>query len=322
MRKKSKVGPYGFIAPHLIIFAIFFMIPAVVGIFISFTKWDLYSAPVWVGFENYYQILVNSDSIFYTQFWNGLKNTFTFAMLAIPFCIGVPLLLAVLLNNKPRGHKFFQSVFYVPGLLSISAVMLMWNFMFNKTFGLINNVTGFDANWFTTFPLYWIALVGITVWWTIGSNMVIYQAAIANVSKDMYEAATIDGAGPVKQFFHITLPSIKNQIIYTVVLTTIAQFNIYGQPLMFNSGGPNGSNRVLMMYIQELAFGSGTSLAGLASAMAVMLGLCIMLVVIFQNIVLADPDKKEERKNKKALKKRLKANATLQEAQNQVMLEQ
>ncbi len=306
MKLKSKLGPYGFIAPHLILFGVFFMIPAIVGVLISFTKWDLYSDPVWIGLENYQQILVNSESIFYEQFHNGLKNTFTFAVLVIPFCIIVPLLLAVMLNQKPKGHKFFQSVFYVPGLLSISAVMLMWNFMFNKTFGLVNNVTGLDVNWFTSFPFYWIALVGITVWWCIGSNMVIYQAAIASVSKDMYEAAKIDGAGPVKQFFAITLPSIKNQIIYTLVLTTIAQFNIYGQPLMFNSGGPNGANRVLMMYIQELAFGQGTSLAGMASAMAVMLGLCIMCVVVFQNIVLADEDAKAARKNKRLMRKQQK----------------
>ncbi|MGL4833673.1 MAG: carbohydrate ABC transporter permease, partial [Shewanella sp.] len=199
-KKKIKIGPYGFIAPHLIIFSVFFMIPAVTGVIISFTQWDLYSTPKWVGFDNYYQILVNSDSVFFEQFYNGLTNTFTFAVLAIPFCIIVPLILAVLLNSKPKGHKIFQSIFYVPGLLSISAVMLMWNFMFNKTFGLVNNVTGMDANWFTTYPLYWVALIGITVWWCIGSNMVIYQAAIANVSKDMYEAAQVDGAGPIRQF--------------------------------------------------------------------------------------------------------------------------
>ena len=152
--------------------------------------------------------------------------------------------------------------------------------------------------------------------------MVIYQAAIANVSKDMYEAAQVDGAGPIRQFFSITLPSIKNQIIYTVVLTTIAQFNIYGQPLMFNAGGPNGANRVLMMYIQELAFGQGTSLAGIASAMAIMLGLCIMCVVLFQNLVLGDDDKKQARKNKKQMRKLLKANAIEQEAANQIIFEQ
>ncbi|MGL4336668.1 MAG: carbohydrate ABC transporter permease [Turicibacter sp.] len=305
MKKRNNLTPYGFIAPHLILFFVFFLIPAVVGIVISFTKWDLYSEPVWVGFSNYYEILVNKDSIFYEQFHNGLRSTFTFAILAIPFCIVIPLIFAVLLNSKPKGHKLFQSIFYVPGLLSISAVMLMWNFIFNKTFGLVNNLFNLDFNWMTQAPFYWIALIAITVWWCIGGNMIIYQAAIASVSKDYYEAAQIDGAGVIRQFFSITLPSIKNQIIYTIVMTTIAQFNIYGQPLMFNAGGPNGANRVLMMYIQELAFGQGTSLAGMASAMAVMLGLCILLVIVLQNIVLSDSDHKKKRIRKKVIKEQV-----------------
>ncbi|MDV4151860.1 sugar ABC transporter permease [Clostridium sp. AL.422] len=312
MSKKRNLAAYSFIAPHLVLFLLFFLIPAVVGIYVSFTKWDIYTDPQWVGFKNYYEILLNSESIFYEQFWNGLKNTFIFSVLTIPFCIIIPLLFAVLLNNKPKGYKFFQSVFYVPGLLSISAVMLAWNFMFNKTFGLVNNITNLDINWGSTFPWYWIALVIITVWWCIGGNMVIYQAAIASVSKDYYEAASIDGAGHVKQFFKITLPSIKNQILYTLVMTTIAQFNIYGQPLMFNNGGPNGANRVLLMYIRELGFGQGNSLAGMASAMAVLLGICILFICILQAILSKDDDaalEKKQRKMNKKLNKKF-ANAT------------
>lgn len=310
MSKKRELAPYSFIAPHLILFVLFFLIPAVVGIYVSFTKWDIYSAPQWVGFKNYYEILVNSESVFYEQFWNGLRNTFIFSVLTIPFCIAIPLLFAVLLNTKPKGYKFFQSVFYVPGLLSISAVMLAWNFMFNKTFGLVNNMTNLDINWGSTFPWYWIALIIITVWWCIGSNMVIYQAAIASVPTDYYEAAAIDGAGALKQFFKITLPSIKSQILYTLVMTTIAQFNIYGQPLMFNNGGPNGANRVLLMYIRELGFGQGSSLAGMASAMAAMLGICILFICILQAVLSRDEDevlaKKQRKKNKKLNKAKIK----------------
>lgn len=290
--KKNGLGSYAFIAPHLIIFIIFFAIPAIIGIYVSFTKWNLYSSPSFVGFDNYKEILFNKESIFYEQFHIGLKNTFKFVVLVTPFCIFVPLVMAGFLNSRPKGHKFFQALFYLPGLLSISAVMVVWNFMFNKTFGLVNNFSGINVNWGSTVPYNWIAIITITVWWCIGGNMVIYQAALANISKDYYEAASIDGASKLKQFFVITIPSIRNQLIYTLVMTTIAQFNIYGQPLMFNKGGPNGDNRVLMMYIQELAFGTGQSISGLASAMAVMLGFCIMFVVILQNILLKDDDKK------------------------------
>lgn len=300
MDKKKDLSGYGFIAPHLIFFSIFFVVPAVFGIFISFTKWNMYGTPEWVGLKNYYEILVNTESIFYEQFQNGLKNTFLFAILSVPFCIIIPLIIATALNNKPKGHKLFQSVFYVPGLLSISAVMLAWNFMFNKTFGFVNNVFGLDITWTSQVPFTWVALIIITIWWCIGGNMIIYRAALANVPTDYYEAARIDGAGEVRQFFSITLPSIKEQIIYTTVMTTIAQFNIYGQPYMFNNGGPGQSNSVLMMYIRELAFGRGESIAGLASAMAIMLGLCILAVVALQNFILRDKDnvKKKKKGNK------------------------
>ena len=112
--------------------------------------------------------------------------------------------------------------------------------------------------------------------------MIIYQAALNGISKDFYEAADIDGATTLQKFFKITLPAIRGQILYTVVMTTIAQFNVYGQPLMLTGGGPNNSTRVLLMYIQQNAFGSGQSIAGMASAMAVILGLCIMVVSAIQ----------------------------------------
>lgn len=280
--EKKKITPYVFIAPHLILFIIFFGIPAIFGIIISFTKWNLIGTPEWVGLKNYAEILSNSKSTFYTQFHNGLKNTLIFTLFSVPFCIIVPLLLATALNTRTKGHKIFQSIFYLPTLFSISSVILAWGFLFNKNFGPINKLLGKSINWGGIQPYVWVAIITITVWWYIGGNMVIYQAALAGVSADLYEAASLDGAGAVSKFFRITLPSIKNQIAYTLVMTTIAQLNIYGQPLMFSKGGPAGSTSVLLMYIRQIAFGTGDSIAGIASAMAVMLGLCIIFVASLQ----------------------------------------
>jgi multiple sugar transport system permease protein len=120
--------------------------------------------------------------------------------------------------------------------------------------------------------------------------MIIYQAALNGISKDLYEAASIDGANSVQKFFKITLPSIRAQILYTVVITTIAQFNVYGQPLMLTKGGPTSSTTVLLMYIQENAFGSGISIAGIGAAMAVILGICIMIVSAIQFFFLRQRD--------------------------------
>lgn len=288
--KKKSLTPYAFLAPHLLLFILFFALPAIFGVYISFTKWNLLTSPQWVGFDNYKEILFNTESTFYTQFHNGIKNTTLFVLYSVPFCIIVPLMIALALNAKPAGRKFFQSLFYLPTLLSISSVILTWTFLFNRNLGPVNNVLKLQVNWYGQQPYTWIALVIITVWWFIGGNMVIYQAALADIPEQLYEAASLDGAGAIRKFISVTLPGIKNQLAYTIVITTIAQFNIYGQPLMFSKGGPRGSTHVLLMYIRQLAFGSGESLAGLASAMAVMLGLCILAVSVFQFILMRNRD--------------------------------
>lgn len=290
-KPKKKLTPWLFVAPHLILFLIFFLIPIIFGIYISFTDWDLVNKASFVGLANYKEILTDSSSVFYTQFHTGLKNTFIFVLLAVPFCIVVPLLMALALNAKPKLGKFFQALFYLPSLFAISAVVIIWNLMFNVTYGPINNIFHLKTVWEGTQPWAWVTIVVVTVWWTIGGNMIIYQAALNGISKDYYEAAALDGASPAQRFWKITLPSIRGQILYTVVMTTISQFNVYGQPLMLTGGGPDNSTSVLLMYIQKNAFGSGQSIAGISSAMAVVLGLCIMVVSMLQFIFLRDNSK-------------------------------
>ncbi|GIN56444.1 sugar ABC transporter permease [Lederbergia ruris] len=289
-RKSVNWTPWAFVTPHLLIFSLFFLVPILYGIYISFTNWDLIGKADFVGLENYKEILSQKDSSFYTQFHNGLKNTFIFVILSVPSCIIIPLLLASALNAKPRFHKLFQSIFYMPTLFSISAVVIIWTLMFNVNQGPINNLLGKSILWTGSQPYAWASIVIVTVWWCIGSNMIIYQAALNGISKDLYEAASIDGANSIQKFFKITLPGIRGQILYTVVITTIAQFNVYGQPLMLTNGGPADSTRVLLMDIQQNAFGSGQSIAGIASAMAFMLGLCIMVVSLIQFLFLRNKD--------------------------------
>lgn len=289
-RKKLNFWPTFFIGPHLLIFLVFTLIPFGYGIYIAFTQWDLFTEPVFIGLENFKTILFDQDSSFYTQFWNGLGNTFFFVVITVPFCIIVPLILATILSNRPKLNRLFQSIFYVPSLFAISAVMIIWQFLLSSTYGPLNHYFDINFNLLGTQPYAWIALVVVTVWWTIGGNLVIYQAAINGVSKDMLEAAEMDGATPFRKLISIVIPSIRFQILYTTIMTTIAQFNVYGQPLMLTGGGPNRTTQVLIMDIQQNAFGSGVARAGIASAMAVMLGLCIMVVSIFQFIALRRQD--------------------------------
>lgn len=281
-RGQSVALPWLFIAPHLILFLIFFLIPAIFGIYIAFTNWNLITSPKFVGLDNFKEILFDKDSIFYSQLRIGLSNTFKFVIFCVPFSIAVPLLIAVALNAKTRFSKFFQALFYMPHLFSISAVVIVWTLMFNVSYGPINKFLSSMTPFTSTMPYAWVTLVVVTIWWTVGGNMIIYQAALNGIPKDYYEAADIDGATSAQKFFKITLPSIKGQLLYTLITSTIAQFNVYGQPLMLTHGGPDNGTKVLMMYIQENAFGSSQSIAGTASAMALILGLCIMIVSVIQ----------------------------------------
>lgn len=287
-----KFTPYTFLLPHLIIFTIFFMVPAVVGIFSAFTDWRLAKPMVWEGLDNFKTLFLDQNSQYYWQLRWGLLNTIKFVALTVPFQIVIPLLLAVALHSKTAGHRIFQSVFYLPALLSISVVMLSWNYMFNMSAGFINQFFGLGKlNWISTVPYNWVALVVITVWWVSGTNMIIYQSALSSIPTELYEAAAVDGANGLQKFFHITLPGMRYPLTYTAIASVVQQFGIYGQPLMFNDGGPvtaviNGfdrkSNNVLLMYIFQLGFGRAGGDPGMASAMSLVLGVVILVVSLIQ----------------------------------------
>lgn len=283
-KKRIDIVPYLFIAPQLILFGIFFLIPAITGIVAAFSKWNIYTDawPAFNGVDNFKQILFDSTTSYYEKFRNGMGNTIWFVLISVPFCVAVPLVMAVVLSLKPKGHKFFQALFYLPNILSISTVVLIWFYVFNRGGGMMNNVLTqilgqtVNINWLGEQPFAWAAIVVVTVWWCLGGNLIIYLAAINGISKDVLEAADIDGAGVVSKFMKIMIPSIRPQLSYTIVLTTISQFNIYGQSLMLTSGGPNGSTHTMMMYIREMAFGS-SSVAGIAASMALLMGIVMII---------------------------------------------
>jgi multiple sugar transport system permease protein len=256
------------------------------GIYASFTKWNLFTDPKFIGLDNYKTILLNTESTFYRQFWNGLKNTIIFVIFCVPFQVSLPLAIALLLDKRPKGRNFFQGILYMPTLFSITSVTLTWLFIFNRSLGLFNNLFGTDINWYGQQPYAWMTIVITTIWWGIGGNLIIYVAALSGIDKSVLEAADLDGAKGFKRFWNITVPTIRFPLAYTIIVSIIAQFNIYGQPLIITGGGPNESTYVLLMYIRNLAFGTGNSVAGMASAMAACLGLIIGVISIGQLILL------------------------------------
>ncbi|WP_017471154.1 carbohydrate ABC transporter permease [Amphibacillus jilinensis] len=284
---KSKFSHWFFIGPHIILFVVFILIPSIYGVYASFTNWNLMTSPTWVGLDNYRTILTNQDSSFHHEFFNGMKNTLIFVGVSVPLMVAIPLVIASAIEHKKVKFKnFFQSIIYIPGLISISAAALIWSLIFNSQLGMMNNFFGADTVWTATQPYAWMTIFIMTVWGGIGGNMIIYRASISNVSQDLYESAEIDGAGPIRKFISVTLPSIRFPLIYTVVMTTAGAFNVFGQPLMMTDGGPRESTTVLMMYIRDLAFGSGQSIAGMASAMAVLLGMVILIISAAQYYVM------------------------------------
>lgn len=282
-RKKGRWVHFAFIGPHLIVFIIFVFIPIVFGIYVSFTQWDLIGAPKWVGLDNFKEILFNTESSFHRMFKEGMTNTLLFVVLNVPLCMAIPLAFALVLHLKPYGSRLFQSVLYMPTLFSITAVGIIWMQLLNRRFGLISIFNPAKPPQ-THMPQAWIWLMVMTVWWTMASNMVIYQSALASVSKDLYESAEIDGAGPWARFARITMPSIKFQLLYTLVITLAGSFNVYGQPTIMTRVDPAHAPaiKVLVYHIRSLAFGSGQAVAGMASAMALMLGIFIIIVSAFQ----------------------------------------
>ena len=177
------------------------------------------------------------------------------------------------------GAKVLQAIYYLPSLMSTTTVTLAWKYFFHNTFGMANNFFGSAANWFAP-PYSWAMLVIVTVWWGTGGTMVIYQSALAGVSKDQYEAASIDGAGSLQKFRYITLPNMSYPLMYTLVTTVIAQFNVYGQPRLLMDYNYEGANAVLLMYIRDTAFVQG--IGGIAAAMSLVLAAVIMVVSFFQ----------------------------------------
>lgn len=277
---KEKLAPLFFIGPHLIFFIVFVVFPFFFGIIISFTKWDMMGTPEFVGFDNYIT-LFTKDNVFSTSFLDGLKATSIYTVFMVPLLIIVPLLFAVLLlavkNQKLRG--VFQAILYASSILSVATVVLTWDLILDRELGLINNWLQVDINWKGEQPFAWISIFAFSLWAGIGGNMIIFMSSISSIPNSLYEAASLDGANVIQKFFKITLPSIRFPLVYSLVMGTIGGFNVYGQTYMF--AGPSNTHS-LMQYIQEFAFGSATPMAGMASAMSVMLGLIISVFSLIQ----------------------------------------
>lgn len=277
MFSARKAVPYLFVAPFMIAFITFGLIPLVMCVVISFCKWDYASPMEWYGLNNYKLLFgtIGSGKVA-KDFRSAILHTLLFVVVETPLLIVVPMLIALLITRCSAVRKFSMGFFYFPTILSITTVCILWNFLLDTNSGIINHFLGREIPWITQMPYAWISIFLLSTWWGVGGNMVLYIAGISNVPQELLEAATLDGAGAVKKFFSVTLPCMRMTMLYTIVTTTIGSFNMLGQAQVLTAGGPNYGTRTAMMIIYDTAFG-GVNNFGRSCAMSILFG-AIMLV--------------------------------------------
>ncbi|MGO1384550.1 MAG: carbohydrate ABC transporter permease [Arachnia sp.] len=297
-RSGSPLTPYLFLLPYLLIFVTFVVVPAVFGVWISLHDWDyMLDSKIFLGLQNYADLL-DETSIQYPEFWNGMKNTLIFTLASVPFLIVIPLLLAMLLNNKFPGRTFFRALFFAPYVLGVAVIGLMWRYLLDGNFGIINSLLGTNIQWTTDQPWAWVALVGVTVWWTMGFNAIIYLAGLGDIPAEQYEAAALDGAGWWNKFVYVTLPGLRPVLIFIMVTTVLASANMFGQSYIITNGGPTESTTTAIMTITDL--GLRRYQMGAAAAESYVLAAFLALVSIANFWLLRDKDAAKERRELKS----------------------
>jgi len=274
-RREALVG-YVCISPWLIGFIVFTAGPILASLVISFMRWDIVTPPKWVGLANYIKIFTDDE-----DFIQALKVTITYALVTLPLGLVLGLGISLLLNLKIRGVDFYRTLFYIPAVLPAVAVTLLWIWIFNPEFGLINHLLSLigieGPRWF--FSPKW-ALPGLMLMslWAVGGGAVIYLAGLQNIPPHLYEAAEVDGANSWHRFWHVTIPLLTPTIFFQLVLGLIGSFQVFVQSYVATGGGPLKSTFFYMLYIYQTAFGSLRM--GYGSALAWILTVVILLLTI------------------------------------------
>ncbi|MEV0877348.1 sugar ABC transporter permease [Micromonospora echinofusca] len=279
-RLDLKYSPYLYIAPFFLIFGAFGLYPMVRTAWMSLHDWDMIGDHSFIGFDNYTRLL--SDE----YFWNALRNTIgIFALSTIPQLL-LALFLANLLNRTfLRAKTFFRMAIFVPNVVSVAAVAIVFGMLFQREFGLFNwllSLVGVDAvDWDGQRWSSWTAIASMVNWRWTGYNTLILLAGMQAIPKDLYEAAAIDGASQWRQFWQITLPMLKPTFIFVVILSTIGGMQLFTEPLLFGNGNIIGGNQrefqTLAMYMYEMGI-VNLNTAGYGAAVAWAIFMIIVLV--------------------------------------------
>lgn len=282
MRKKqtnteSRTG-YLMSLPYILYFLLFVGFPLVFSFILIFHKWNVITPMEWIGMRNFIRLF--QDKLFF----KSILNTLRFLIIHIPLQIIVALTLAVLLNQKIKARGFFRAIYFLPVIVSGVVITLLWRQLYAYDSGLLNTLLksiGFSRIPWITHPDWAMPSIAIMATWkNVGLYVVLFLVGLQGIPRYLYEAADIDGAGAVQQFFHITLPALNSTLVLVIILSTIGGFSLFIEPFVMTGGGPVNSTLSAMLYIYNQAFYFGHM--GYAATLGFFFAAIVLMVVLIQ----------------------------------------
>lgn len=285
MRKQSlraNLTGYAFISPFVIGFLVFTFIPILISLYLSFTNYNLFNEPQWVGSFNFKKMFTQDQ-----KYWNSVRVTFIYVFAGVPLRLMFALFVAMLLNTKSRMVGFYRTVYYLPSIIGGSvAVSIMWRNIFNEQ-GIVNSLLIFlgipPVAWYGDPNAALGTLIALSVW-QFGSSMLIFLAGLKNISPEMYEAASIDGATAPRKFFKITLPLLSPIILFNLIMQTISAFMTFVPAYIISKGEGTPMDGTLLyslyLFRQAFMFNNMGYAAAMAWVMLIMVG--IMTAILFK----------------------------------------
>lgn len=279
LRRRETLAAYGFLLPNLIGFLIFTLLPVVAALLISLTDWNLLQPPKWVGLQNFATLA--QDPLFRKV----LGNTAIYVLGTVPVQMILALLVAMALNQGLPGTLFFRAAFFMPVVTSAVAIALVWRWIYNADFGVLNSFlymlgVSDPPNWLTSTRWALPSVMIMSVWQQIGFSMVLFLAGLQGVPEHLYEAARIDGAGPFQRFLFITVPMLTPTTFFVFVINIINSFQVFDQAFIMTGGGPANATNTIVYNIYQNAFQFFKM--GYAAAMAWVLFAIIFIVTVVQ----------------------------------------
>ncbi|AVT29160.1 ABC transporter permease [Plantactinospora sp. BC1] len=275
---RNTLAGWSFILPNFAGFALLTLVPVVVLFYLAFTNWNVFGVAEWTGTANFRRMWGDAS------FWTALRNTVYYTVFHIPLTMAASLGLALLLNRKLRGVRFFRTVAFLPYITSIVAIAVVWNQLFSPEYGPVNAFLGavgigHPPGWTTSADWSMPAVIIVGTWRYMGYYMLLFLAGLQTIPTQLYEAAQLDGATPWQRFVNVTIPGLRHTTFFVTVMLTIESFKVFDLILVMTDGGPGQSTLVLSQYIYQKGFEENQF--GYASAVSIVLfAICFGITVI------------------------------------------